>query len=253
MEEKILKNIESFTKFFKTYDVKNENIFRKYTHSIRVMKLSNEIAKGLNLNEEQIYVANIIGLLHDLSRFEQYTKYQTFHDQRSFDHGKRSVELLEENISDYDIPKKYLDIIKKAIYYHNKYGIEEELSEQEKLYCNIIRDADKIDIIYECLDIFFENKLEEMKKSEITQEIYDDFFKEQLISTNNREIDMADKFLLTTAFIYDINYDISYKILSDNKYFEKILEKYKFESEHTNKQFEEVMNHAIKYVNSKIK
>ena len=36
---------------------------------------------------KEIELAGLIGLLHDIARFEQFTKYQTFNDRLSFDHG----------------------------------------------------------------------------------------------------------------------------------------------------------------------
>ena len=50
-------------------------------------------------------------------------------------------------IREFVLNNEYDSIIYKAIKNHNKYKIEEGLSEKEKLYSKIIRDADKIDII----------------------------------------------------------------------------------------------------------
>lgn len=65
---------EEFIKYTKRFDLDNENIKGKQGHSIRVMRICNQIAKNLGLSNEQIDIATLIGLLHDIARFEQYTR-----------------------------------------------------------------------------------------------------------------------------------------------------------------------------------
>ena len=65
---------EEFIKYTGKFNLQDENIDRKQQHSLRVMKISNQLAKELELNEEQIQLATLIGLLHDIGRFKQYTE-----------------------------------------------------------------------------------------------------------------------------------------------------------------------------------
>ena len=69
---------DEFLKYTEKYDLNNDNLKRKQLHSLRVMQKSRIIAKSLKLSEEEIQIATLIGLLHDIGRFEQYTKYNTF-------------------------------------------------------------------------------------------------------------------------------------------------------------------------------
>ena len=70
----IKKAQEEFIKYTQISDLDNENIKGKQGHSIRVMRICNKIAKSLNLSDEQVDIATLIGLLHDIARFEQYTR-----------------------------------------------------------------------------------------------------------------------------------------------------------------------------------
>jgi len=76
------------------YDMDDTKIKLKYYHSYRVMQLCREIAESEKLNEEDTYLATVIGLLHDYARFEQWDKYKTFSDINSIDHGDLGVQLL---------------------------------------------------------------------------------------------------------------------------------------------------------------
>ena len=104
----------------------------------------------LNLDKENIELAKLIGLLHDIGRFEQIKQYNTFSDKDSIDHGKLGVEILfkQGKIRNFIKSAKYDEIIKKAILNHNRKEIEKGLNPKELLHSKIIRDADKIDILY---------------------------------------------------------------------------------------------------------
>ena len=91
-------NFDAFDDFVMKYDL-NENMIKyKYNHSYRVVHQAEEIARSLELDEEDRALASLIGLLHDIARFRQWTDYKTFSDDESFDHGKEGVKILfDEN------------------------------------------------------------------------------------------------------------------------------------------------------------
>ena len=148
-----LKNAkQEFIRYTEKYDLNNEHIKGKQEHSIRVMNISRQIAESLKLTPEEIEVATLIGLLHDIARFEQYKKYGTFKDLESIDHGDFGAEILEKDIRKYIENNKYDEIIIKAVKNHNKFKIEEGLTYEEELFAKIIRDADKLDLFYHSVE-----------------------------------------------------------------------------------------------------
>ena len=158
------KELEIFKNFINNYDLDIEQLKEKVFHTYRVVNYAQEIAKSLSLNEEDINKAGICGLFHDLGRFPQYTEYQTFHDNKSFDHGDKSYDILKD--------MGYNDeIVLNAVKYHNKYSVPNELSDREKLFANITRDADKIDILLEQLD---EEYTEDYKIPETVMKYFND-------------------------------------------------------------------------------
>ncbi len=65
---------ESFKEYLKDYDLENGSIKLKIGHTYEVVKKSEYIATGLKLDKENIELAKIIALLHDIGRFEQIKK-----------------------------------------------------------------------------------------------------------------------------------------------------------------------------------
>ena len=247
--------IEEFLKYVNEFDLSEEPIKMKKDHSLRVMEVSNKIALDLKLEKEQVELATLIGLLHDIARFEQYTQFKTFSDYKSFDHGDYGANLLEKNdtIRKYIKIDKYDNIIKKAIKNHNKFSIEEGLSEEELLFSKIIRDADKLDIFYEAVTIFWNNDIEKIEHGEIRPEIKEHFLEEKLI--NKKDVSMkdgAEKIIQVLAFIYDINFKTSFKIINENKYIDKIIDKFDFKIQKTKEDFEMIRSFANGYVEKRL-
>ena len=58
--------LDEFYNYVSNYDLNIGAIKRKYEHSIRVMNLSIKYAKLLGYNDDDIELAGIIGLLHDI-------------------------------------------------------------------------------------------------------------------------------------------------------------------------------------------
>ena len=94
MERDIESNFDAFNDYASKFDLNVNMIGYKFEHSYRVMKLSEDIAKSIGLKKDDVYLAALIGLLHDIGRFEQWTKYQTYSDSETFDHSSYAVKLL---------------------------------------------------------------------------------------------------------------------------------------------------------------
>ena len=244
---------EEFLIYTKNFDISNENIKRKQLHSLRVMQISEEIAKNLNLKKEDVELAKLIGLLHDVARFEQYTKYQTYNDSISFDHGDYALKILEKDIRKYIQTDEFDEIIKKAIKNHNKYKIEEGLNSKEELFAKIIRDADKIDILYESGEIFWKGLEKEIEESKISEEIFKSIKEKRLVKrSKDLKFTKVDSVVVNIAFIFDLNFTISYKIIYEKDYINKILNKYDIKDEKTRKEYNEIKEIINNYLREKI-
>ena len=233
--------ITEFKKYVKKFNFNNYKIKGKYMHSFSVMKMCVYIAKKLKLSKEDIEIAKQIGLLHDIGRFEQVKRYNTFNDAISVNHGEFAVKLLfEENyIDNFNIPKENYDIIKVAILNHNKNEIDANLSERELLFSKIIRDADKIDIFK-----IVQNYLN-IKDINVDEHIKNEFFNNQK-TTMSYEKNDADILVRVLSYIFDMYLDCSFKYVYNKRLFRKLQRKI------NNKAFDIYFNKANSYVKERI-
>lgn len=248
----IKKSKDEFMKYTNNYDIENENIERKIYHSLRVMEISKKIATNMGLVNEQIELATLIGLLHDIGRFEQFKIYQTYSDLESIDHGDLGADILKQNnfIRNFIKESKYDEIILKSVQNHNKYKIADDLNKEEKLFCKIVRDADKIDILYEAIEIFWKNGREEIQNDLISDKVYNEFLNKKLIKKNkNMKKNGIDKLVLMLAFVFDINFHESLEILKKEDYLNKILNNFDFKSQDTKEKIENIRNVLNLYLN----
>ena len=240
--------IEQFLLYTKNYISLGENITRKINHTFRVIELCEKIAISLNLSEEDIFVVKLCGLLHDIGRFEQWKKYQTFNDLKSIDHGDLGVEILKKNnfIRKFNNKENLDDLIFKTIKNHNKYKIDENLNEKETLFCNIVKDADKLDILYlytiKCINIDIDN-------DDFSTKIYNDLLNQKEISRKDNKT-KADHLAVSLGFIFGLNFKESYKILKENDYINKEIDIYvnKTKNEYLIEKLEKVRIILNKYI-----
>ena len=190
--------------------------------------------------------------MHDIARFEQWTKYKTFSDSQSIDHGNAGVEILEKDnfIRNFINEDTYDDIIKTAIRNHNKYKIEDGLKGEKLLYSKIIRDADKIDIFQESLDFFWETDEEKMEvgTSIISENYIDQFVRKAPILRTPKQTSL-DRLISLVAFIFDLNFDYSKKFVYEKDFINRMLDNFEFSQEKAKQQIEivrEVANNFLK-------
>ena len=248
----IKKAEEEFEIYANNYDMNEYKISMKYYHTFRVEKICGEIAVLLGLDQDKINLAKLIGLLHDIARLEQYTQYKTYDDLNSIDHADLAVEILKKDdyIRKYITTDEYDEIILKAIKYHNKYSIGEDVDEEEKLFCEIIRDADKLDIFHIKVNENFVSQKEEIEKEVITKETFEQFVKKEVVDRKNVKNNL-DRIIVLIAFIYDFNFMESYKIVKEHNYIDRIIDLFNFKEKDTINKMKLIRKTANEYLEEK--
>ena len=154
----------AFKEYTDRYDSSDIKIKLKTDHTYRVADNAVLIAQDLGLSENSVFLSYCMGVLHDFGRFEQVKRYGTFVDRASVDHAELGADLLfkEGHIRDFfdenDPDPDTLNLIELVIRQHNKLSLPDTLNEKERLFCNIIRDADKIDIFRVLAEIEYEDR-----------------------------------------------------------------------------------------------
>lgn len=214
---------KEFDKYASQFNPNEGRIKLKIDHIKRVAEMSRVIATELNLNEEQIRLAEVIGLFHDIGRFKQAEIYDTFNDKQSVNHAEFSAKVLFEDnlIKNFKIEEKYYKVIKLAVLNHNKNKIDENLSEEELLYAKIIRDADKLDIFYTICEYDFPSIFwfQDFKCGKISDLIMKQLTEAHTINYADIKTN-ADQISIFYAYIYDFNFAYSLKYLKLKKYLE---------------------------------
>ena len=228
----------TFKEYTSRYDITDPKIRLKVEHTYRVAALTDEItsdiASSFKMDAHDRDLAWAIGMLHDIGRFEQVKRYQTFWDSESVDHAEFGADLLfggefEKDpflAFDFDVSEK--NIIEKAIRNHNKYRISEGLTEREILFCNIIRDADKIDILKVNTDFTPEEiygvTMDELLSSSITDAVMEAALEGHAVDRAIRRTPM-DTVVSHASMMQELNFPISCRIVLGAGYLDTLLDK----------------------------
>ena len=242
---------KAFKEYVKKYNPEDEKIKIKIVHIEKVAENSKRIAQNLGLSQEDVELAELIGLLHDIGRFEQVRLYHTFVDKDSINHGEYGEKILFEDglIRNFIKDNKFDKIIKLAIVNHNRADIEEDLTERERLHAKIIRDADKTDIFRILISgdkkAIWEKA--DLSDDKISDEIYREFVEDKRINYKERKTS-ADILVSHFNYVYDLNFPETRKIIRDNKYIDKLYQRFKFNDAETMKRFNEIYRLSKEYI-----
>ena len=250
---------EVFNEYVKNFNPEDGRIKLKIEHILRVANYSKQIATNLKLNEEQIQLAELIGIFHDIGRFKQAEKYHTFSDKESgINHAEYSIKVLYEDnlIEKFKVDSKYNHIIKKAVLNHNKATIEDGLEDDELLFAKIIRDADKLDIIinviteYQFKSIFWYSDFDCEK---INEDLIKTMFETHTLDYSKIK-NNADEILTDYAYIFDLNFKQSLKEIAESKALEVFTNRIceNFSSEKVKEQTKMVFNYIQNYMKQNI-
>ena len=272
---------DAFEAYLDEYDREDEKIKLKIVHTYGVVKSAREIGKRMHLNEEDQQLAELIALLHDIGRFEQLRRYNTFSDAQSIDHARFAVELLYDEglIADYvpeisttelvtgartwrsmggvneshtaqseDMPlSDILQTLRIAIGEHSAYRIQKGLDERTRMFCQILRDADKVDIFRVICDTPMEEvygfQTKDILRSAITPEVMQAFYEHHAVLRKLKKCP-ADYIVAHGSLTFELVYPESLRIAKEQGYLKQMMS---FQSE--NPDTEEIFEDLRKDLN----
>ncbi|MEG1705001.1 MAG: HD domain-containing protein [Clostridia bacterium] len=212
----------TFNNYVGNYDKNNYIVNIKKYHTFCTANNCFNIAKSLKLDNEGKYLAYLIGILHDIGRFEEVQKFSKLEDNNPMDHGDYAYDILKSGLlREYILDKSFDDIILKAVKNHNKFEIK-DCNETEKMYAQIIRDADKLDIFKRLSEGTFLDDYKVTKEMYISDEVKQTFKKFQTMNFNIVK-NKAEQVILRLSMVFDIQYKYTLKKLIKNNYMAKYL------------------------------
>lgn len=269
--------INAFAEYVRNYDPSDEKIKLKIDHTYRVAGLCQRIAESLGLSEPDVDIAWLLGMLHDIGRFEQIRRFGTFNDAQSVDHAEFGADLLfkeglirkfaegyyeecelaePENQEDEQIIKnnehhnKDTGLLEMAIRQHNKYRVKEDLTERQRMFCDILRDADKVDIFKVNADIpmeiIYDVTTEELKNGIITKEVLESFYKKETVLKSVRR-SAVDHIVGHISLLFELVYKESYRQAKEQGYVYKLLD-FKSDVPEVNAEFDDMRKYVDEFL-----
>lgn len=238
-----------FEEYIKKIDMNNAWAKAKYFHSLKSMDLARNIAMDLGIfSEEEIVVMELIALYHDIGNFSE--KDYNYLDNNNEDTTMKSIEILFDEGLIRKITKdtKYDNLIKLAIFCHNKDGLPKNIDDKTVCICNIMKDVYRIEELHMAINYpYIDNRINEYP----TTLVYDDFktFREinGKMSDNN-----ADNILIVLSKLFGLNYKISYSIVQEKEFVPKIIESLVFNDKKLEKFFKQIEVVLTGYIQKKI-
>ncbi len=132
--------------FLATDDEGAKNIRLKIEHTRKVREAMALLSEGEGLSENESLIASAVALLHDVGRFPQYRRWRTFRDSDSDNHARLAVDVIRDEhvLAGLDPSERLL--IEEAVRFHNLLEPPARFQSPTRLYIDLIRDADKLDI-----------------------------------------------------------------------------------------------------------
>ena len=222
---------DDYTSSFLTGDDEFDYAVRlKIEHSRRTAVIMSELAGITGLNGSSAHTAAACALLHDCGRFEQYRRYRTFNDRESVNHGELGETVLKESDVLADLPENEVSIILAAVRRHNEKELPDHLSPEQRLFADLVRDCDKIDIFRVVGDFYSDDSPDKPRSivhflpaaDDISPEVYDTFTVERRTRPEQLKTE-EDMKVFQLAWIWGFRNRAALGILAERGYIEKIL------------------------------
>jgi len=236
MDKKIVHDLKKwFTDYIDTFNYDNnelqKNINIKREHTERVIEEIIYIGKQLGLNDNELNLAGMIALFHDIGRFEQYDRYKTFSDHKSEDHAELGIKILTRYNVLGILNEEIQNLILCSIRYHNRASLPGEETETCLFYSRLIRDADKLDIWRVVTGYYLRKEgrrnvaleLELPDTPGVSKEVHKALMNNQIVDMKHVK-NLNDIKLLQAGWIYDINFKPTFESVKNRRYLEKIRE-----------------------------
>lgn len=183
----------------------------------------------------------------------QFAKYRTFKDSQSGNHADLGLVILKEQQVLEKLTVTERNTINTAIKNHNKRQISRSVSRDDLMYCRLIRDADKLDIL-EIIVNYYESP------ESAPHAAYEDYTKNNSYSLkmidailNGEPISYADvqttteMKLVRMSWVLDMTYPYSFQVVENKAFIDRIAA-----TMQQTKDIQRVYNYVKQYLDKKL-
>ncbi len=203
----------------------------KLEHTIRVAADARAIAAGMNWPEEEVCLAEAVGLFHDVARFPQFKQHRSFSDAETIDHGDLGAQTLQSEPLLAGIAGEPRALILHAVQHHNKKELPPRLTVHEEKHLRLIRDADRLDIFFVCWDSIRTGHIHDHPEiimnidfnGSPTPAVMDQFERGEKIDYRNMK-SMADRFVLQLSWMHDLSYASTKRLVRERSILNKFVD-----------------------------
>ena len=244
-----------FEQYLDGYDREDDKIQLKITHTYCVVDCSRQIAVRMGLSQEDVDLAMLIGLLHDIGRFEQLKRYDSF-EPTTMDHAMEGVHILfdEGMIRRFIEDDQYDELIRTAIARHSDFELKDIGDERTLLHARLIRDADKLDNcrvkLEDSVEVLLNKTPEEVGREAISDQVFRSVCDRRSIYSPDRRTAM-DYWVSYVAYVYDINFKETLQIIRENNYMSRIIHRIPCENEDTAEKMKKIEEDISAYLEEK--
>lgn len=239
----------AFDAYVADYDPADPKIDLKIVHTRHVAELCDRIARSLDAPGRTVDLAWLCGLLHDIGRFEQVRRYGTFDDATTQSHAAMSEAILfgDQSADARDgqggdtqqgifgrfvepgtLEESELTAVRTAIATHSDFRLPEGLDPFTRTLCDVLRDADKIDILRANIDTptsAIQNLPEQtIRQSPLSPAVEKAFYDHRTVLRSERSTP-ADALASYACFVLELVYPESRRIAAEQGYVFQMLDR----------------------------
>lgn len=229
---------KQFNAFLDEFDREDDKVKLKIVHTYGVVDAAYKIALRMELKQEEVLLAELIALLHDIGRFEQLRQFGSF-EPTTMDHAAYGVELLfgEKMMIRRFIPEdSWDDVIRYAIARHSDYQLEKTGDRETDLQAALIRDADKLDNcrvkLEEPVEVLLGVDAKIVGEQEISDKIWQTCMERRSVLSADRVTKM-DYWVSYVAYFFDINFPATAAVILEQNYIAHIVGRIPYSNEET--------------------
>lgn len=237
--------VNAFEEYLKDYDRNDEKIRLKIVHTYCVVDCAEDIARRKGLTKEDTELAKVIGLLHDIGRFEQVKRFDSFMPD-TMNHAEYGADLLfgeQRMIRRFLENPSFDEMICVAIQKHSDFELQGIQDERTLLHARLIRDADKLDNcrvkLEESMEVLLGVSEEEAGKGMITPKVWEYCLARKSVLSADR-VTKPDYWISYLAQYFDVNFPETFEIIREHDYIHKIACRLSYEEPDTERKMKEI-------------